>query len=57
MDVLGRNRVKGTPYVEKGCQAVGPGVYVAFNIVDKTGRGSLSQAIAPEPMLLGMKRA
>ena len=45
VDVLGGNRVEGTPDVEKGCQAVGPGVYVAFDVVDQARRSSLSLSL------------
>ena len=34
---------------------MGPGVDVAFDVVDQAGRGSLSQPSATESMLLGVK--
>ena len=55
VDMLGGDGVKGAPDIEEGGQAMGPGINVALNVVNKGRGGSLSRAITSEPMLLGVE--
>ena len=56
VDILGDNRIKGTPNVKKGSQTMGSGVDLACNIVDLAGCSSLGRPVAVEPVLLGVER-
>ena len=55
VNVLGGDRVKGAPNIEEGGKAVGSGVNVALNVVDKGKGRSFGRAITAEPVLLGVK--
>ena len=52
---MGGDGVKGAPDIEEGGQAMGPGINVALNVVNK-GRGrSFGRAITAKPVLLGVE--
>ena len=57
LDVLGGDRVEGTPNVKEGSQTVRSGVDVAFDIVNQTRHCSLGRLVTTEPMSLGVEGA